>query len=282
MKKLLPLNYSGKLTAYSAMAAGLTSAQLEGHAEIVYVDMEDAPVYFTQGYAFHFNWDVDSVTDLYFNVHGTNATSSSFVATVRGYDNYVMGINAGGNHFVSALEEGTIIGPDSPWLQDAMNDNKGVLLEYYFGDVDGNLSIGTYEILGVKFAIGGEPHYGWLRVKVSPDPAVLILYDYAYETNANQPIMAGATLAGLNIGESGTILSENAVQVFAANDQVTINQLQTLTNASVNIYDISGKCLIQQELTSTITHIDVTDLSFGNYFVLVRSAEGVLTKQLVY
>lgn len=264
------------------MAAGLTSAQLEGHAEVIYTDIPDETVDFTQGLPFNFNLDEDSVTDLYFNVHGSGTASSSFVATVRAYDNYVMGLNVGGFHFVSAVSEGATIGPDGPWLEDAMSDNKGVLLEYYYGDVVGNLVLGEITIVGVKFAIGGDYHYGWMRVSVTSDPAQLVIYDYAYESIADQPIMAGATAGGLSIGETGAALSENEVQVFAANEQVTINQIQSLTNASVSIYDISGKCLMQQALIDKSMQIDVSALTFGNYFVIVHCLEGVLTKQLVF
>jgi len=43
--------------------------------------------------------------------------------------------------------------------------------------------------LGLKFTISGQTHYGWAHVTVSGTGSVL--NGYAYETVANQPILAG-------------------------------------------------------------------------------------------
>ena len=45
--------------------------------------------------------------------------------------------------------------------------------------------------LGLKFTISGQTHYGWAHVTVSGSGSVL--NGYAYETVANQPILAGKT-----------------------------------------------------------------------------------------
>jgi hypothetical protein len=52
--------------------------------------------------------------------------------------------------------------------------------------------------IGIKFTIGDQPHYGWARISVSiPDAKAprhtTILTGYAYETEANTAIIAGAT-----------------------------------------------------------------------------------------
>jgi hypothetical protein len=48
----------------------------------------------------------------------------------------------------------------------------------------------TNRYLGIKFAINGETHYGWARLNASPGHATLT--GYAYETEPNKPIPAGA------------------------------------------------------------------------------------------
>jgi hypothetical protein len=45
--------------------------------------------------------------------------------------------------------------------------------------------------LGVKFLIGGQVHYGWVRLSVERLPATLT--GFAYETIPNKPIIAGQT-----------------------------------------------------------------------------------------
>jgi len=50
----------------------------------------------------------------------------------------------------------------------------------------------TNRYLGLKFQIDGETHYGWARLNVSSGCSyTLTLTGYAYDTIANQPIVAG-------------------------------------------------------------------------------------------
>jgi hypothetical protein len=65
--------------------------------------------------------------------------------------------------------------------------------------------------LGLKFQIGGQTHYGWARLTVGGTRLTATLTGYAYETNANTPIIAGktsgtdkASLAPAGGGSSGT------------------------------------------------------------------------------
>lgn len=53
----------------------------------------------------------------------------------------------------------------------------------------------THGYLGFEFKIHGEKHYGWARIemKYAEVPLKATLIGYAYETEANQPIVAGMT-----------------------------------------------------------------------------------------
>ena len=110
-----------------------------------------------------------------------------------------------GSNFASALRAGAQIGPTAKfnafglvgsyslrphsggnatrgWIGALANDGKGVRDRY----------------VGLKFTIGSETHYGWIRISVNvPNPSkkgiVVITTGYAYETEANKPIVAGAT-----------------------------------------------------------------------------------------
>jgi hypothetical protein len=61
----------------------------------------------------------------------------------------------------------------------------------------GFLPSGSTNYMGVRFDIGGSPHYGWIQLQITttsnPAFASITILDYAYEDAANTPIPAGAT-----------------------------------------------------------------------------------------
>ncbi|BDS11225.1 T9SS type A sorting domain-containing protein [Aureispira anguillae] len=70
-------------------------------------------------------------------------------------------------------------------------------------------TVGTDRYIGVKFDLGGNVHYGWVRVHLATT-GVVTVKDYAYEDNAGVGIDAGITssailVTGINVqGQSGT------------------------------------------------------------------------------
>lgn len=46
--------------------------------------------------------------------------------------------------------------------------------------------------VGVKFKIGSDFHYGWMKINLSSDGKTLKIIDVAYDTRANTPITVGA------------------------------------------------------------------------------------------
>jgi hypothetical protein len=52
---------------------------------------------------------------------------------------------------------------------------------------------GTTGFAGVRFNIGGQPHYAWLRLQINAAGDALTIIDWAYEDQPNTAISAGAT-----------------------------------------------------------------------------------------
>ncbi|MBK9327914.1 MAG: hypothetical protein IPM95_01090 [Sphingobacteriales bacterium] len=63
---------------------------------------------------------------------------------------------------------------------------KGTELFGYFGFYDD-----TEKLIGLKFKIGSETHYGWLRVQLSFDKKTCTIKDGAYQNLADKEIAAG-------------------------------------------------------------------------------------------
>ena len=68
-----------------------------------------------------------------------------------------------------------------------------------------------------------------------------------------------------------------------ATNTLTLNlsQLQKLQNASLSIYDIQGKQLLQQNITDTQTQIDISSFAKGIYIVKLQTDKETLQSKFV-
>jgi hypothetical protein len=97
---------------------------------------------------------------------------------------------------------GTVNPPN--WFGPFANDGKGVRDRY----------------IGLKFNIGPQAHYGWMRISVQiPNPLkpgfTAIITGYAYETEPNTPIIAGQKTSADEKAELSPVpLAPNSVPVM--------------------------------------------------------------------
>lgn len=105
----------------------------------------------------------------------------------------------GGGGWAVPLAAGQQIGPSAAgyvWISDPVGGS--LLTAMYDGGAGGPESIGLFTgvesgYLGLQFQQSGQTYYGWARVG-TPYQGLNIgwLYDYAYETRPDTPILAGA------------------------------------------------------------------------------------------
>lgn len=92
-----------------------------------------------------------------------------------------------------AMPAGAVIGPRRMFYSGFVG-MAGVYSHWGTKSDRGNWVNVSNQYLGLKFLINGETHYGWARFTVSVKAGVTgILSGFAYETVANQPIIAGQT-----------------------------------------------------------------------------------------
>ena len=130
--------------------------------------------------------------------------------------------------FAAALPAGVPIGPDGKF-----NKRRGEGMANAI-DINGTCQgpwIHAHEqYLGLKFLINGEVHFGWARLNVNcvyPKPIRGTLTGYAYETVANQSIVAGDTKGPeVSVGP-GTLgnLARGAAAVSNSSDNQTTNEI---------------------------------------------------------
>lgn len=271
-----------KLKAYSAVAGAVTAAAAvtgDANAQVIYTDVSpDAFVdSTTTGNAIPIDLNNDATVD--FSVVFQFGTYS-------GYDyNYCFAysLTPTTNQIDTAA-----VGYSSAH---ALNDNINASLLWYSGQGTysthllavslpavafniGNWVGVTDQYLGVKFAIGANTHYGWVRMTIPGNSESITVKDFAYNATPNTPILAGATGVGI---ESNLI---NEVTVFSNGSMININRAE-LENATYIVNDVTGREIAAGTLAETTTRVDLAGAAEGVYLVTIISADNqVVTKKV--
>jgi len=110
-----------------------------------------------------------------------------------------------GTFFEAALKRGARIGYGPPFYQRGVmvgqcahgTHNSAPPCSSHPSNTLGSWANVKDRYIGVTFVVHGKTHYGWARLSVKlsrrPFKATAILTGFAYETTANQPIIAGRT-----------------------------------------------------------------------------------------
>jgi hypothetical protein len=173
---------TGHLLAYAAGAVA-ASASL-ANAEVVYTPTHSKIDY--SKYALDLNHDGINDFRLYsYNLSGIGKVAAyplhagnRIAATRQSCGNFPRTVAA-------ALESGEVIGPHlkfSPKATCMVNES----------NYDGPWYMEQDRYLGLVFVIEGKEHYGWARItNLGAFYGATEILGYAYETEANQPIVAG-------------------------------------------------------------------------------------------
>jgi len=191
-----------KLVMYS-VAAGMTlSFGSRAHAEIQYTNIDpdmmitQAENYSTRDFLLDLNNDgtpefkifqaFSAGTYYYFDYYYYSYNSVLQQATNNGLS--VMRETAE-NAYVAALDSNALISADQNF-----NANKVLgVFSYYDEQPEGFWPGAGEKFLGVKFKIGENIHYGWVRLSVPRDCESFKVLDYAYEDEPGKAIRAGQT-----------------------------------------------------------------------------------------
>lgn len=122
--------------------------------------------------------------------------------------------------YAEAFTLGTSFGPTPPTNTPAVSFsttatvilgsryNSNSVATYYGGFATGPTAPGTQAFVGFRFNVGGNTHFGWLRLSIGPGSIDFV--SAAWDNTPNTPIAAGAvpepgTLALLSIGAVGLL-----------------------------------------------------------------------------
>jgi len=233
-------------------------------SQIVYTDVDpDTTISeFQQGYGVDFNHDdkIDLHITLLSNVgvwvmHLIPDSGTDFTYVV--YD----------GEEASVLVDNDYISESSDFYH--LGDGWGSLLYGYWED-DGEFGnwTGVQEdkYLGIKFEIGDNFHYGWIKLSTTIynyDDMEFTLHGFAYNTVADEGIKAG------DKGQVGVLENEVSVLTVYPNPAKNIINLPLFVgDGTFSISDVSGRIVWQSHLqTQENTTVDVSMLDKGLYIV---------------
>jgi ligand-binding sensor domain-containing protein len=184
-----------------------------------------------------------------------------------------------GNKWFGTYGKGITKFDDATWTTYTHTD--GLANDYVQAiaiDAKGNKWIGTYGG-GVSKFDGAK----WTTYTTSNGLASNIVRAIAIDAQNN--IWFGTNggiskLSGANSGIS-SLVNENSLHIFPnpVHNELNINFVDK--TGTVMIIDISGKCLMQKQLTEKNTSLDVSGLVNGIYIIMLISDSQICTKKIV-
>ena len=183
-----------KLAKYVAVAAAV-GAVSESEAAIIYTD-ETPDFAGGSGSQYFLDLNNDGIDD--FRIHATTAYTTSYGYTYGANlylqplaaNNEALGTGTTNYAYPFALSSGAPISNGAgSWFN---NSFSGGAMSLNYGSCGfGNWCNVTDGFIGLRFNIGGNTHYGWVRLDVGGSGNVWTVKDYAYEDIAGTPILAG-------------------------------------------------------------------------------------------
>lgn len=276
MKKNYATKFSSRLAKYGSLSIALAGVS-EINGQIVYTDIAD------------FNGAGNSIVGIDLN---NDATTDFFLATTITstsgvYSNWLvvspgsatgalLGLSSNSFQYPFALNVNDPIVPTpstGSWVS-----NAGFQTLNYNGCIytNSNWCNVTDRYLGLRFNIGTDVHYGWARLDVSEFPANgWVLKDFAYNTTPNEGLLAGQQTLSLDSPEL------NNVKIVALNKSIGIYNLPT--ESEYFIYSMTGKTVLNGDLSNSTESIEANTLSSGIYIfeLKLKGSSSSIKKKII-
>lgn len=120
-------------------------------------------------------------------------------------------------------------------------------------------------------------HYGWVRCSVLDSAEVLVIKDYAYETEPELPIRAGDTISYVGINNMNTSINAS---IYSFNKSIYIHT-DNIHDIQLIICDLTGKQLISKDLQAESEIINMDNYPIGIYLVTLLKDNKRLDKKVM-
>ncbi len=267
-------NFEKKLRTYSLLATGVIGAATVSDAQIIYTDViPDDTIHMDST---RLNLNRDGLDDFYVKqvsvLHTTGALYVEAGLFPIYYGAEILGHMETPCKDVNALNYNDVISNNQntwgiyPLL-------RGTVLGYGINYGDFKQSVDKYA--GVRIDIGGQWHYGWIRLNVRTDATKAILKDYAYNTIAGQQILAGQTIA---TGVASP--SDDNLSIYVHNKTMHINFVNSgINKGNIVILNLMGQEVMNFAVTGKKMEINLQELNAGIYIANIQTEKQNFSKK---
>jgi hypothetical protein len=279
--------FDNRLKTYASIAAAIVAAGT-ADAQVVYTDI--TPDHLLNSFPSSFNIDLDGnavndytlqMTQPFSSMHKFTLvpnTSNSFVASTTAYGSYV-----------AALNQGVSINASANFQSFGFLRYMAKFTSFYTGGSTYMYTKGNWtgshtdKYIGLRFKIGSNTHYGWVRLDASigipyaPGNWSVTIKDFAYESTPNTGILAGDMGGTTNLNERFA-----SAKIYAANKQINLSFNEAdYSNTQISVYNNLGQLVHQQEAANQKESIDMSAYPMGMYIVKLQTAGGLISKKLI-
>jgi len=272
MKKPTSSLLAKRLTQYSALSVAIAGVTDGNSQTIVHVDL--SPNYIDGGIdattpSTWLNLNSDSLSDFYFQglsapgaIVKADPGSNSFLADNYGYPFALNDLDPINSSQASWFNAYTNIG-----VLDVGSCFGGYGLSHWCG--------ANNQYLGVRFKIGAETHYGWVKLDVNDSGSSFTIKEYAYVEEADTGLTAGQMPLGVDDH------SFSKIRVVGLNKSIGLYNLPESSNYAG--YNMTGNEVLKGSTDQHDYVIEVPALSSGIYIVELSDANSnaVLRKKVV-
>jgi len=158
----------------------------------------------------------------------------------------------------------------------------GLLYGYWENDGEYGNWTGTQEdkYLGIKFEIGSNFHYGWIHLtthQYSYTEMDFTIKGFAYNTVANEPILAGDMGSGVGVEEIGI----GGISIFP-NPTANLIIYDTIENLKqISVINTTGKNCKNIAIDFYSNSIDLSNLPNGVYFIHFQTDKNSFIKKII-
>lgn len=250
-----------QIKAYSALAGSMLAMINVSDAQIIYTNVDPDVTGTDDGATYSLDLNNDATVDFKILVNSQGQGTVKMSGEALG-DNAIAGsYNAGyGYKYPYALDLNDVIDADLYW-----NGGNGHTMAStgYFAGSYGHWFGETDKYMGLRLDIGGDNHYGWVRLDVSDDAHTFVVKDYAYEATAEAQILAGDGSVGIE-----PLVNTN-IKVFASGKQIFVN-FKNVSEGFIVVSDLEGRNLRAYDITSSAMVLPMKNQAAGVYFVTVE------------
>lgn len=286
-----------RLADYARFAAGVLLMANKAEAEVIYTDLEPDIALDTDGNYYAIDIDNNGSPDFQFLLSTFTVNPSftyyytfrllaagPFTQNAFAGDVDVSFYTGSTLFFPYALSNNVKIDDNLLWQSATMQflawKTWTTMYDNHCANCNWN-SKSLYEIfdhfIGIRFIdTENKNHYGWIRCDVKEDGGILVIKDYAYETEPDYLIIAGSKETHEVLG-SGSIKGE----VYVSDNIIYISVTTRPEIAfQINIFNVNGQNVYASQSENPFVQIPL-EVPKGIYFIEILSGDASFRKQVL-